>query len=146
MEPIEELTHVMKNVVVPQLTALASGVRELSADVHKIMLGQERHRSKIASLEEKIKCLPCVENTNIMRGHGSRIAKLEERADQGHQQDTECRDKNKLVGEALHLAKKNRDKNKEQESRYRAVIHWLWWIFGGILTLIGATYYTKHIM
>lgn len=146
MEALTRLADLIEKSVVPQLESLVNDVKTLTDETHRMRLSQTKHQGKIEGLEEKVRSLRCEDNVSILQGHGARIAKLEAKAEEGHNQDQECREKNKQVDEALRLAKKNKKKNEEQEARYNAALKWIWRIIAGILVLIGFAYYQENIL
>jgi|GEM_PF-5946418 len=152
MDPVEQLVQLIKEHVIPQLNALAGKVDDAITENHSLHVAKEKHAGKIFRLEEKIGGLKCEANMNILHGYGSRLAKLEENARLGHIQDSECKAKNKQVEQALHLAKKNKTKNEEQEKRYQEdlreqkdknqkIINRLWWLIGLVASAAAAGWF-----
>lgn len=151
MEGIPELVTLIKETLIPKFEKLSEIVEKLADNSTTIMLLRERDKGKAERLEdrterieEKLSGLKCEDNKNILHGYGARLAKLEERAQEGHKRDEECRKKNKLAGEALTLAQKNEDQNKIQESRYNSIVKWIAGIVAGILILAGYAFFKSH--
>lgn len=152
MDPIDRLTSLIEDSIVPRLDSLSDEIKGVNRTMQKMMLGHERHNGRIERVEEKVDKLPCSENTNILRGHGSRIAQIESQIKAGHNQNQECRDKNKLVEEALQLAKANRKQNEEQEKRHKEalqeqkernqkIINSLWVLISGVAIAAAAGWF-----
>lgn len=153
MEPIERLANLIEDSVLPQLTSLANSYEAVSRDTQNVRLVQERHDNKIGNLENTVHALKCGENTDIMRGHGSRIANIERHIEDAHKQDAECREKNRKVDEALRLAEQNQETNKKQEERHKLaekeekeqhqkIVNRLWMLIVAIVGSAAAAYFT----
>jgi len=122
MDALEKLVNLHENTLVPLLKTFGEDLKSLTKDTQAIRLGQEKHQGRIQGLEEKMGALKCETNTAILQGYGARLAKLEGAREAAHQQDRECREKNKQVDEALRLARKNKKKNEEQEARHKEML------------------------
>jgi len=154
MEAIEELINLIKNVVVPQLKTMGKHVENLASETKSIGLSHERQKGRVREMERSIAALKCEENTAILQGMGSRMAKVEAKIDAGHAQNAECREKNRMVEEALRLAKENRQKNEEQEARHTAmladqkdknqkIINRLWMLIVAVMGAAATPYFQK---
>lgn len=146
MDPLERLSNLIETVMLPQLNRVADKVDQTSADIQGMKISHERHSGKLETLEGRFHALKCDENTNIMRGHGSRIAKIEAHIEEGHKQNAQCVEKNLKVDEALRLAKANKQKNEEQEARYRKIIGFISAIFVIVIGGLLLAYFQKHLI
>ena len=148
-------TSLIEDTLVPLLKKMGEKVDNVANEMQIMHVSRERDKGRVARLEELFGSLKCSENTDIMRGLGSRVANLESQFRNGHAQNTECREKNKLVDEALRLARRNKEKNEEQERRHQEqlkdqkdrnqkIINRLWAL---IVVIIGAasTVYFTHL-
>lgn len=155
MEPLERLANLIEQTLVPLIKSVLEEVKGLAKDMQDVRLHRQKDSGRIDVLEgyNRENKSKMESNTEIMRGHGSRIAKLEAHAEEGHKQNEQCREKNKLVEDALRLAKENKRKNEEQEKRHivsekdqkersQKIVNRLWGLILAVMSAAAAGWFS----
>ena len=157
MEAIERainaLVHSVEKVLYPKIDEMSDCVKELGTEMRAMNVSHELEKGKVARLEKSVEKLKCEENTEIMRGLGARLAKVESAQEQGHKQDEECQKKNRQVEEALRLSKENQKTNeaqekrydenlKEQKERHQKIMNRIWMLFIALAGAAATAYFS----
>ena len=135
---IQELTRLLQETLLPELRKVTAQLSLLTTAQAKAEEKFQGHKDRTAEKFQDI-AARCTNRTIRLDDHDKRLQVLEARAQRGLELDQECKSKNQTAIDAFTLARKNYEKNEEQELRYRGFVRLVFKMVSGLsIVVIGA--------